>query len=158
MMRDRGQGRRKPGLGSVAVIAVTVLAGSAAASELNPPTPPLLQGAVAGGGCSAGGCPPNSALGDRAPGEAHSSNVVQRLAREFPPGTAEEKLLTALREQGFQVITPCEGDPTIHRAVFAQKGGGGLWGPYPIFANIAWKIDGLGRIVWSKANVAYTGP
>ena len=84
--------------------------------------------------------------------------MEQRLDREFPPGTAEEKLLTSLREQGFQVMAPCDGDTTIYCAVFAQKGGGGLWGPYPIFATIAWKIDSLGRIVWSKANVSYTGP
>jgi hypothetical protein len=51
----------------------------------------------------------------------------------------------------------CDNDPTIHGASFGQ-GGGGFYGPYPVSAIIAWKVDQAGKVVWTKANVAYTGP
>ncbi len=86
-----------------------------------------------------------------------SSDVEGRLARLFPPGTPEQDLVLALQQQGFRLSAPCESDTQIHRAVFNQSGGG-LFGPFPVFADVVWKVDELGHIVWTKAFVAYTGP
>jgi hypothetical protein len=125
------------------------------ASELNPPTPPLLKHARVGGG-SDGDCPPRGNENFRGP-QSGSRDVEERLATQFAPGTAEQKLIGALQEQGFKLIAPCDNDPQIHRAIFRQEGGSFL-GPFPVFANIAWKIDDLGNVVWTKAFIAYSGP
>jgi hypothetical protein len=128
-----------------------------AGDALTPPTPPLLKDAQAGSGWNSGGCPahPYDAAFIKGP-EARSPNVEGRLAQQFPPGTPEQKLVLALQRQGFELAQPCDNDDQIHRAVFRQNGGG-LWWPYPMFATIAWKVDERGRIVWTKAFVAYAG-
>ena len=138
---------------------LVVAAFAAFAGEgLTPPTPPLLKDAQAEGGWASGGCPAHpyevAFAKDR---EARSPNVEERLAQQFPSGTSEQELVLALQRQGFELTPPCDNDTQIHHAVFRQKGGA-IWGPYPMFANIAWKIDELGHIVWTKAFVAYTGP
>jgi hypothetical protein len=129
---------------------------AACAERLTPTTPPLLQGAVASSGW-AGGCPPYaSELAFSSP-EAHAVQVEARLARDFPAGTPEQALRTALTGQGFKPEASCDNDPTIHRARFFQSGGG-LFGPYPALANVAWKVDADGRIIWTKADLMYVGP
>jgi hypothetical protein len=137
-----------------AIIAATSCSGFAA--ELSPPTPPLLEHARAGGGWWSGGCPPHADETIARP-EARSADVEERLATQFPPGTAEPRLVLVLKEQGFERIAPCDNDPQIHRATFTQQGGGFL-GPYPVLAIVAWKIDDLGDIIWIKALIAYRGP
>jgi hypothetical protein len=123
---------------------------------LKPPTPPLLDNAHAGDQFV---CPPRSAADEiiARPPQMGSPEVEARLARQFPAGTDEKRLITMLRAQGFAPTQECDNDPTIHGATF-QQGGGGFWGPYPVYADIAWKVDDAGKIVWTKANVAYTGP
>jgi hypothetical protein len=142
----------------VIIAGLTMVAFAVFAGEgLAPPTPSLLKDAQAKGGWDSGGCPahPNEAAFAK-DGEAISPNVEKRLVQQFPAGTPEQELVLALQRQGFELIPPCDNDIQIHRAVFRQKGGG-ILGPYPMFANIAWKIDELGRVVWTKAFVAYTG-
>ena len=90
-------------------------------------------------------------------GEARSPEVESRLADQFPPGTPEEDLKASLANQGFRPALACDNDPSIHRATFSQRGGG-FYGPYPAYAEVAWKVDADGKIVWTKAVVLYTGP
>ncbi len=129
-----------------------------ACTPLSPPTPPLLRDATAGGGWSSGGCPPH--LGDEAMAagpEARSPEVEDRLSHQFPPGTPATALVASLVDQGFRPEAPCDNDPSIRRALFDQRGGTFL-GPAPAWARVAWKVDDQGRVVWTKADVAYTGP
>lgn len=121
---------------------------------LKPPTPPLLEGATAQNhGGRELGCPPPDPFGTR----SHSPEVEQRLAKGFPPGTLEDRLVAALRQQGFRIEGPCETDASVRRAIFTQSGGG-FYGPYPAMSEVTWKVDGAGRIVWAGGWVAYTGP
>jgi hypothetical protein len=128
----------------------------ACAEKLSPPTPALLQGAVASSGW-AGMCPPTAAELPISVPEAHAAQVEARLARDFPAGTPEAALRATLISQGFKPELACDNDPTIHRASFTQSGGG-FAGPYPALANVAWKVDGQNRIVWTKANLMYVSP
>jgi hypothetical protein len=82
---------------------------------------------------------------------------MERLAREYPVGSDASRLERNLKEQGFSLSHPCDGLSTIHRGEFRQRGGG-FYGPYPIFAQIAWEQDAAGRIQWAKGTVAFTGP
>ena len=127
-------------------------------TPLDPPTPPILERATAGGGWDSAGCPPQPFEVSMArSGKAASTEVESRLAHQFPPGTPEHALGASLAKQGFRPEKACDNDPSIHRATFSQRGGG-FWGPYPAFAWVAWKVDANGQIVWTKANVAFTGP
>jgi hypothetical protein len=123
---------------------------------LKPATPLLLVDATAGDQLI---CPPRNA--DEAilarPPQAGSPQVESRLAHQFPAGAEETRLVATLRAQGFTLVQECDNDPVIHGARFSQDGGG-FWGPYPVNADVAWKVDGAGKIMWTKANVAYTGP
>ena len=125
-------------------------------TPLKPPTPALLANAQAGDQLI---CPPHNpeeAILARPP-QSGSPQVEARLARQFPAGVDEGRLVATLRAQGFRLVQECDNDPTIHDATFAQEGGG-FWGPYPVYADIAWKVDQADKIVWTKADVAYTGP
>ena len=82
---------------------------------------------------------------------------MERLTRLFPNGSDASRLERSLKEQGFRLSSPCSGLPAIHRGEFRQTGGG-FYGPYPIFAQIVWEQNDMGRIVWSKGTVSYTGP
>jgi len=128
-------------------------------SPLDPPTPPLLEGAEAAGGWWNGGCAPDPELQkfQRNSPEALSPTIERNLLREFPPGTPEANLRRSLITQGFEFDAPCREDQSIHRARFVQRGGG-FFGPYPAAAEIAWKVDARDKIVWTKGNVGYLGP
>lgn len=129
-------------------------------SPLSPPTPPLLEGAEARGGWWNGGCAddPELAKFDRTSTEALSPTIQWRLSHEFPPGTPEALLRRSIQNQGFTMdAAPCRDDRSIRLAVFVQSGGG-FFGPYPAVAQIAWKVDAQGKIVWAKGNIGYTGP
>ena len=140
-----------------AMPAIAAASVTGCSGRLSPPTPPLLLGAATAGSWDSHGCPAHSwDITARYP-EAHSPRVEDRLTRDFPAGTPEADLLGALTRQGFKPEAPCDNDPAIHRASFNQSGGG-LAGPYPALAEIAWKVDPEGRIAWTKANVMYTGP
>ena len=139
---------------------VTALALSATACALNPPTPPMLRQVTTGyGGWASAGCPPTTAwelaLAERGQ-EASSPELSERLRRRFPPGTEASALHAVLATQGFKPTGGCPGDPTISRMVFSQAGGG-LFGPFPVFAIVAWKADPEGLILWTKGQVSFTG-
>jgi hypothetical protein len=82
---------------------------------------------------------------------------MERLARQYPIGSDASRLKRNLEEQGFSLSVPCKGLSAIHRGEFRQRGGG-IYGPYPIFAQIAWQQDEAGRIMWTKGTVSFTGP
>jgi hypothetical protein len=129
---------------------------AACTAPLQPATPPLVAQATSLGSWDSGGCPARANdLSAKYP-EAHSPVMEQRLASQFPVGTPEAELMAALDRQGFRATTACDNDPTIHRALFVQSGGSGF-GPLPARARVAWKVDGQGRILWTKANVVYEG-
>ncbi len=124
---------------------------------LVPGTPPLLQDVRAGGGWASMGCPRPTSPSFASMSEALSPDLTPRLAALFPPGSDADALRTALVAQGFGVIAPCEGDPSVHRAAFHQSGGG-FAGPYPISAVVAWRRTEDGRVVWTKGFVSYLAP
>lgn len=121
-----------------------------------PPLPSLLQNVSAGGGWW-GACPPQTEeearLREGRP-IAISPELNERLARQFPAGTMESVLTDALSSQSFSLLLPCKGDNSIRVAGFQQQGGG-LLSP-PITAEVYWKVDQSGAIVWTKGFVRYT--
>lgn len=149
------------GIRRVIASAVAGLLLAACGELLNPPTPPLLRNVTAQGGWWNGGCPPRDAVEARlnaASPEALSPELTERLVRQFPVGGDAGRLERTLRDQGFQQVrAPCATAPAIRLAEFRQRGGG-FYGPYPIFAQVAWEQNGAGRLVWVKGTVAFTGP
>lgn len=128
-----------------------------AGCTLSPETPPLLNGVTAGGGgWWNGGCP-QSESAPAGMSEALSPELTARLKEAFPAGGSAINLENALRQQGFGKVTPCDEEPSVRTSIFRQTGGG-FFGPYPIFAVVAWKQDEEGRILWTKGHVAFTGP
>jgi hypothetical protein len=120
-----------------------------------PPLPPLLQNVTAGGGWW-GACPPdtpNAAAAQEGRPLAISPELDHRLAESFPLGSSETKLLDMLRTEGFELLPPCKVDASIHVAEFTQHGGGVL--AYPMTADIYWKVDEHGDILWTKGFVRY---
>lgn len=122
-----------------------------------PRTPSLLENVSAGGGWW-GACPSQNAeeasLRERSP-IATSPELNERLRRLFPSGTNEKVLIDALSSQGFSLLPPCAGDKSIRLAGFQQQGGGLL--RYPVKAEVYWKVDESGVIVWTKGFVRYIG-
>lgn len=89
---------------------------------------------------------------------ALSPELNQRLMQEFPRGSSQDRLTSALVQQGFTLEPrPCTEDRSVRMAWFSQHGGG-FAGPYPMHANIFWKVDRSNRLVWTKGFVEYTGP
>jgi hypothetical protein len=122
-----------------------------------PSLPPLLRNVTAGGGWW-GACPPETPeYSQERAGRplAVSPELDLRLAEQFPAGSSERRLVDALRTQGFELMAPCKNEQSIRVAAFVQHGGGLL--SYPITANVYWKVDQSGNIVWTKGFVRYTG-
>ncbi|MCX4164353.1 MULTISPECIES: hypothetical protein [Paraburkholderia] len=84
-----------------------------------------------------------------------SPELDARLNAGFPPGTDDLKLKRTLTEQGFRVDGACKTDGSIHIAGFFRKGVGLL--SYDVSAQIYWKVDQVGHIVWTKGFVMYIG-
>lgn len=144
----------------LAFIFAGLLAVSGCREPLTPSTPPLLEKVTAAGGWWNGGCPPKDKLeADRwkPSEEALSPELMARLSGQFPVGSPASRLEQNLKQQGFIVRRPCNEIPTIRVGEFRQSGGG-LDGPYPIWAQVAWKQDATGKIMWTKGTVAFTGP
>src|SRR6185437_13140796 len=106
-------------------------------SRVQPPTPPLLRDATGHGGWWSGGCPRRTEFGERDADEARSPEIEDRLRKQFPAGSSASELKRALSSQGFTDPNKCETDSSITRMIFRQRGGG-LFGPYPAFAVVAW--------------------
>lgn len=138
----------------VVVALVTLLLGRWAfwlfTAEPEPPTPALLRGIGAGGGWSSA-CPPlrpDTKL-------ALSPELNVRLAREFPPGTTELRLIEELAKMGFSQPLACEGDPTTRSAFFKQHGGS-LY-HLAMAARVFWKVDDSGILIWTKGFAEFDG-
>lgn len=122
-----------------------------------PPRPPLLRNVSAGGGWW-GACPPESeeeAREREGRPLAISPELDRRLSQSFPPGSSETKLVATLRSQGFELMSACKSDPSIHVALFMQHGHGLL--SYAMTANVYWKVDQANNIQWTKGFVRYVG-
>lgn len=143
--------------GLAAALASVPLTGCA--EDVSPPTPPLLTDVTARGGWWNGGCPARNANEARLydpSQEALSPELTARLQRQFPVGSNARQLERALRGQGFGPGETCANAPAVRNTQFRQSGGG-FFGPYPIYASVAWE-ERNGRIVWTKGSVAFTGP
>jgi hypothetical protein len=143
-------------IAGILVVGVVVLGATFAGwPGAKPPLPPLLQSVTAGGGLW-GACPtqtPEAAAAREGRPVAFSPELDQRLVKSFPPGSSEARLVDTLRMQGFELLAPCTGDSSIHLAAFIQHGGGVI--SPPMTANIYWKVDERGNILWIKGFVRY---
>ena len=122
-----------------------------------PPVPPLLKDVTASGG-QWGACPSVPGTEDRLREErtrALSPELNQRLIQAFPAGSSEKHLVETLRQQGFELLPPCGTDASVHSAAFTQHGGGIL--SYPLTANVSWKVDNSGHVVWTQGFVRFMG-
>jgi hypothetical protein len=88
-------------------------------------------------------------------GLALSPRLEARLQEQFPPGTPEAKLVAALADQKFVMLSQCDEDRSVRRAGFTEKSGGVAF--YPMTAKVYWKVDDSNRVVWTHGFVAFTG-
>jgi hypothetical protein len=117
--------------------------------------PPLLRNLPATRGyVSACPLPPDLARLGMIPADASEFNA--RLARMFPTGLPEARMVETLSTLKFEILHACEFDSSIRTARFDQHG----FGPYmfPLWAGVYWKVDLDGNIEWTKGFIAYTGP
>lgn len=137
-------------------LAISLVALASCAVPLSP-LPPLLQGASSTGGskflCQSwpsewGGSTPETA--------SHSPEIVERLTRDFPPGSSAARLRESLLRQGFTLHEACSPDGRVSWAEFLQRGGDQVWAP-PAFGTVHWREDGAGRLVWTTGDVVFSG-
>jgi hypothetical protein len=112
--------------------------------------PLLLRNASSPGGY-ADGCP--RPKWDSTSPLAVSPEINERLRRSFPPGTPARKLSAELIKEGFSIDAPCTDDNTIKIASYTEK----HYFLYQAYANIYWKVDSSGNIVWAEGFIEYEG-
>jgi hypothetical protein len=148
--------KMRPGISIAATIVVCLLFGACKPEQGE--VPALLRNVTARGGYW-GACPPSDKTGQetlKTMGRlATSPELDARLNAAFPPGSDGQKLERTLGEQGFRVVGICKTDGSIRIAGFFRKGAGLL--PYDLSAEVYWKVDQVGRIVWTKGFVTYIG-
>jgi hypothetical protein len=142
----------RSGVLRIIVLGTLIVAGATAyrMSLAQPPLPPILRKATAGGGWW-GACPPVSKPEETMMSLrplALSPELNKRLAAQFPPGTEQNVIVIALAHEGFATDKVCPNDRSIHIAWFNSKA---------ITASIFWKVDEVGTIVWTKGFIAYNG-
>jgi hypothetical protein len=111
--------------------------------------PPLMLRHVTAGGGSTDICPPRdeqAARWRRGSPEALSSELDQRLAQQFPPGSQGPMLFQSPMAQGFEQLPACETDSSIHKAMY--KGPAAFLAD--ILAVVYWKTNDDNAIVWTK--------
>jgi hypothetical protein len=141
-------------------IAATLMFGltSSAYAQAQNELPALLQNVTARGGYW-GECPPSDKTGQetlKTMGRLGTSPELDvRLNTEFPPGSDGQNIERTLAKQGFHIDGVCNTDGSIHIAGFFQKGVGIL--PYDVSAQVYWKVDHDGHVVWTKGFVMYIG-
>jgi hypothetical protein len=101
-------------------------------------------------------CEPGSGEGSTPETASHSPEMVLRLKRSFPVGTAVSRLREGLVQQGFQLSKPCSPDGSIGWAWFQQSGGNGVTA-MPAYGSVYWKEDASGKILWVTGDIAFTG-
>ena len=126
---------------------------------LDPPLPPLLQGASSTGGSNFL-CEPDlvseGVEGTTPDTVSHSTEIVGRLNSAFPRGSLAKLLRQSLADQGFEIHDACSPDGSVSFPIFRQRGGNGITS-YPAFGTVFWREDELGRLVWSTGDIAFTG-
>jgi hypothetical protein len=135
--------------------AAVVLFVAGCGDPVSPPLPPLLQGATSGGGGNylCNGDPTGRRHGPEE--TAHSPEIVARLQKAFPTGSSTAKLIESLKEQGFAFHGPCSSDNVAY-ASFSQAGGNGITA-MAASAEVYWKDDGKGHLVWTTGNISFLG-
>jgi hypothetical protein len=128
---------------------------SACGDPVSRPLPPLLQGASTTGGTNSL-CERRQGKGSTPETASHSPEIVQRLRRDFPVGSAAAKLREALSRQGFSIHDACSPDKSVSWAEFRQSGGNGITA-MPAYGTVYWKQDQAGRLVWATGDIAFTG-
>ena len=119
------------------------------------PVPPLIYGLHDKGSGIWGACTPRDQpkeADDKIPELDDSPSFSRRLARSFPVDSSEKALIKLLTEQGFKMLSPCDGDSSIHRAYFKQ---GTKWLEPPMVAEVDWKVDETNKIRWIKGFIGY---
>ena len=135
---------------------LTAFAATGACSEaVSPPLPSLAIGATTTGGSNSL-CEPGYEQGSTPETASHSTEINQRLNRDFPPGSPAVLLRRSLVRQGFQLNGACSPDHSVWLATFRQRGGNGITA-FPAFVSVYWKEDSAARIVWASGDVAWTG-
>lgn len=143
----------------LAVFIVVLFGSGAACSTTNQESvPPILRGVTAGSGFF-GGCPPSDeAAADaiRNAGKlAVSPEFDSRLEAAFPPGSPQEALIDSLTGQGFVLAGACKTDSTVRIALFHLNGR--ALSRLEMGADVYWRADKEGRIIWTKGFVMYVG-
>lgn len=109
--------------------------------------PPLVRGATARGGegydCEMDVAPSSDPRFDFSP------EIVERLRRSFPPGSQSAQLRSSLARQGFKLEGPCSPDRSISFAQFRLN-------KNEVVADVYWREDTSGRIIWTFGEVSYT--
>jgi hypothetical protein len=140
---------RRWGVGALAIVAAGAAVFFILSQLTQPgPLPPLLQGVQAGSG-TFGDCPHSA---EQAGG---SVELNRRLVAQFPSGTNQARLETALTSQGFEMLGACKSDPDVRIAVFRQQSGGGF--TFDMTAIVFWQADPSGAIQWARGDVIFTG-
>jgi hypothetical protein len=137
-------------------LAISIFALAGCAANLSP-LPPLLQGASSTGGSKFLCQPQPVEWGGSTPETAsHSPEIVERLSRDFPPGTSASRLRESLLGQGFTIHEACSPDGRVSWAEFMQRGGHQMWAP-AAFGTVHWKEDGAGRLIWTTGDIQFAG-
>ena len=110
--------------------------------------PPLIRGATTGVGgiaydCGRDAIPLSESTLSRSP------EITERLSQTFPPRSSSANLRSSLKEQGFEMMGPCSVDGSVSWAQFRKNGN-------EVVANIYWREDSSGRLVWTFGNVYFT--
>ena len=139
--------------GRLGLVAILLIGASGLAGCNKSSTPPLLRDATTGTTRGLDSVCPEDV---RAPmGVSNGSpELNQRLRQQFPVGSAESKLVRALSDQGFHIGTyssapACPDDEAIQEAQYHGSAG---W--TPVDAQVFWKADKVGRILWTKGFVS----
>jgi hypothetical protein len=132
-----------------------LLAPSACGEAPTPPLPPLLEDATTTGG-SIALCEADGGVGSTPDTASHSPEIVARLKRAFPPGSAAADLRRSLRRQGFALHDRCSRDGSVSWAEFRQRGGDGVTSMAAL-GTVFWREDPAGRLVWTTGDIAFRG-
>jgi len=122
----------------------SVMIAAAIAPLLGGCMPPLLRGAQAG----PADWPTCLNTGPILDTDFPPGPLDQRLLARHPNGSNASALTNDLRRQGFKLQGPCPTAPSVSWAT--NRSGFGL-------ANVFWKTDPAGNLVWSKGYVAWDG-
>jgi hypothetical protein len=107
------------------------------------PLPPLLEGASSRGEMD--GC--------RDIVTGVSPQLDERLRDQFPPGSSETALVSALKDQGFDAPAPCRGNPLMRSSGFSRSA---KPEQRPIMtASVYWRVDDADKIVWTHGFVFF---